>query len=219
VRSDAPADFAAKADAFAASLPQFVTETNASAAFVDQRAIAADASATAAAGSATTAAQHEQGASDQAALANTARQGAEAAATAAELSAALAGAATGIDTTGKEGLPLVVDASGMVVASSGYKRYDVAALATTTVLDLAKAQVFSIAVNSNRTLSIVNPPAADRSMTATILLTGNLNNYTVNWPTGITWDGGNAPTISGTMLLVVLHWAAGTCVGSRGAAA
>jgi|GEM_PF-893693 hypothetical protein len=51
IRSDAPADFAAKADAFAASLPQFVTETNASAAFVDQRAIDADASAQAAADS------------------------------------------------------------------------------------------------------------------------------------------------------------------------
>jgi len=218
-RADAPSDFTAKADAFVAAQVGMVAEFNASAEFVDQRAIVANASATAAADSATTASQHEQGAADQVALANTARQGAEDAATAAEVSAALAGAATGIDTTGKEGLPLVVDASGMVVASSGYKRYDVAALATTTVLDLAEAQVFKITVNSNRTLSIVNPPAADRSMTATILLTGNLNNYTVNWPTGITWDGGNAPTISGTMLLVVLHWAAGTCVGSRGAAA
>ncbi len=49
IRSDAPADFATKADAFAASLPQFVTEANTSAAFVDQRAIDADASAQAAA--------------------------------------------------------------------------------------------------------------------------------------------------------------------------
>ncbi|WP_417786771.1 hypothetical protein [Stutzerimonas xanthomarina] len=51
IRSDAPADFAVKADNFAAALPQFVTETNASAAFVDQRAIDADASAQAAAAS------------------------------------------------------------------------------------------------------------------------------------------------------------------------
>lgn len=51
IRSDAPADFALKADAFAASLPQFVTETNTSVAFVDQRAIDADASAAAAAAS------------------------------------------------------------------------------------------------------------------------------------------------------------------------
>ncbi len=56
-RGDGKADFAAKADAFAAALPQFVTETNTSAAFVDQRAIDADASATAAANSASAAAQ------------------------------------------------------------------------------------------------------------------------------------------------------------------
>ena len=49
IRSDAPADFAVKADNFAAALPQFVTETNGSVAFVDQRAIDADASAQAAA--------------------------------------------------------------------------------------------------------------------------------------------------------------------------
>ncbi|WP_417660007.1 hypothetical protein, partial [Pseudidiomarina sp.] len=51
IRSDAPADFAVKADNFAAALPQFVTETNGSAAFINQRAIDADASAQAAANS------------------------------------------------------------------------------------------------------------------------------------------------------------------------
>jgi hypothetical protein len=51
VRSDAPADFSSKADAFVAALPEFVTGANASAEFVDQRAIDADASATAAAAS------------------------------------------------------------------------------------------------------------------------------------------------------------------------
>ena len=49
IRSDAPADFAVKADNFAAALPTLVNETNTSVAFVDQRAIDADASATAAA--------------------------------------------------------------------------------------------------------------------------------------------------------------------------
>lgn len=51
VRSDAPADFSSKADAFVASLPGFVTQANAQADFNDQRAIDADASATAAAAS------------------------------------------------------------------------------------------------------------------------------------------------------------------------
>ena len=69
VRSDAPADFAVKADNFAAALPQFVTETNASAAFVDQRAIDADASATAAAASEGAAASSVAAAADQVALA------------------------------------------------------------------------------------------------------------------------------------------------------
>jgi hypothetical protein len=50
-RADAPSDFTAKADAFVAAQVGMVTEFNASAAFVDQRAIDADASAQAAAAS------------------------------------------------------------------------------------------------------------------------------------------------------------------------
>lgn len=51
IRSDAPADFSTKADAFVAALPGFVTQANAQADFNDQRAIDSDASATAAADS------------------------------------------------------------------------------------------------------------------------------------------------------------------------
>lgn len=50
-RADAPSDFTAKADAFVAAQVGMVTEFNASAAFVDQRATDADASAAAAAAS------------------------------------------------------------------------------------------------------------------------------------------------------------------------
>ncbi|MCW8158966.1 hypothetical protein D7243_22630 [Stutzerimonas stutzeri] len=50
-RADAPSDFTAKADAFVAAQVGMVAEFNASAAFVDQRAIDADASAQAAAAS------------------------------------------------------------------------------------------------------------------------------------------------------------------------
>ena len=57
VRSDAPADFAAKADAFAASLVGFVDDVNNSAVFVDQRATDADTRATDSANSASAAAQ------------------------------------------------------------------------------------------------------------------------------------------------------------------
>lgn len=49
VRSDAPADFAAKADAFAASLVGFVDNVNGSAVFIDQRATDSANSASAAA--------------------------------------------------------------------------------------------------------------------------------------------------------------------------
>ena len=49
VRSDAPADFAAKADAFAASLVGFVDNVNGSAVFIDQRATDSAISASAAA--------------------------------------------------------------------------------------------------------------------------------------------------------------------------
>ena len=69
IRSDAPADFAVKADNFAAALPQFVTETNGSASFVDQRAIDADGSAQAAAASAGAAASSVTAAANQVALA------------------------------------------------------------------------------------------------------------------------------------------------------
>lgn len=57
VRSDAPADFAAKADAFAASLVGFVNDVNGSASFIDQRATDADTRATDSANSASAAAQ------------------------------------------------------------------------------------------------------------------------------------------------------------------
>lgn len=211
-RNEAPANYTSMADAVGATLPATIAGVNEVAAFINQRAIVA-------AASATTASQHEQVAADQAALANTARQGAEAAATAAEMSAAIAGAATGIDTKGKEGLPLVVDASGMVVASSGYKRYDVASLVTTTVLDMAEAQVFKIDVTSNRTLTFSNPPAANRAMTAVVVLTGSLGSYSVEWPAEILWDTGSPPSLGGSVLVVVLQWVGGVVIGSRGAAA
>lgn len=95
IRSDAPADFALKADAFAAALPQFVTQTNNSAAFVDQRTIAADSSATAAAASeaAASASQAAASASEGAAAASATEAGAQAAAAAGSASAAADSAA------------------------------------------------------------------------------------------------------------------------------
>lgn len=122
IRSDAPADFATKADAFAASLPQFVTEANTSAEFVDQRAIEADASATAAADSALAAAGSGAAAADQVALAIQEADRSESAASSAEVSAAAAGAAAGLPSlAGNAGKALVVlpDESGVEFATVG----------------------------------------------------------------------------------------------------
>ncbi|WP_312723968.1 WD40/YVTN/BNR-like repeat-containing protein [Stutzerimonas kunmingensis] len=127
-RADAPSDFTAKADAFVAAQVGMVAEFNASAGFVDQRAIDAAASATAAADSATTASQHEQGAADQAALASTARQGAEDAEQQAQLYAAAAGASAGVPAlTGNAGKSLVVksDESGVEWGSASQSIGDI----------------------------------------------------------------------------------------------
>jgi len=127
-RADAPSDFTAKADAFVAAQVGMVAEFNASAEFVDQRAIAANASATAAADSATTAAQHEQGAAEQVALASAARQGAEDAEQQAQLYAAAAGAAAGVPALeGNAGKSLVVksDESGVEWGSASQSIGDI----------------------------------------------------------------------------------------------
>jgi len=108
IRSDAPADFAAKADAFAASLPQFVTETNASAAFVDASAQAAAASE----GIATTKAGE---ASQSATAAQTYAANLE------SLDELWLGAATSDPATGKAGAPLVAG-NAYVNSSTGYLR-------------------------------------------------------------------------------------------------
>jgi len=115
IRSDAPADFAVKADNFAAALPTLVTETNASVAFVDQRALDADASAQAAAASANTAT----------AIAGEASQSANAAqayaANLETLDELWLGAATSDPATGKAGAPLVAG-NAYVNSATGYLR-------------------------------------------------------------------------------------------------
>jgi hypothetical protein len=115
IRSDAPADFATKADAFAASLPQFVTEANTSAAFVDQRAIDADASAQAAAASEGIATTKAGEASQSATAAQTYAANLE------SLDELWLGAATSDPATGKAGAPLVAG-NAYVNSATGYLR-------------------------------------------------------------------------------------------------
>ena len=115
IRSDAPADFAVKADNFAAALPGLVTETNASVAFVDQRAIDADTSASAAAASAGTANAKAGEASQSATAAQTYAANLE------SLDELWLGAATSDPATGKAGAPLVAG-NAYVNSATGYLR-------------------------------------------------------------------------------------------------
>lgn len=93
VRSDAPADFAAKADAFAAALPRLVTEANAQADFTDQRAAAAESGAATATSKAAEAANAAATASTAAATATSKATEAVGAASTASSSAETATAA------------------------------------------------------------------------------------------------------------------------------
>ncbi len=119
VRSDAPADFSTKADAFAAALPGFVTQANAQATFTDQRATAAvnsAASASASASTATTkASAASTSASSAAASASTATTKASAASTSASSAAASASTAT---TKAAEASGSAAGASGSAAAAA-----------------------------------------------------------------------------------------------------
>lgn len=108
VRSDAPADFSSKADAFVAALPGFATQANAQADYNEARATASDASATASAVSAGESAGYAGDSAASAASALASEQAADAtAANLASLDALWLGAATSDPATGKAGAPLV----------------------------------------------------------------------------------------------------------------
>lgn len=108
VRSDAPADFSAKADAFVAALPAFTTQANAQADYNDLRAVASDASATASAASAVASAGSASASQASAVAALASEQAAELTAdNLATLDALWLGAATSDPATGKAGAPLV----------------------------------------------------------------------------------------------------------------
>ena len=114
-RADAPSDFTTKADAFVAAQVGMVAEFNASAAFVNQRAIDADASASAAAASAGTANAKASEASQSATAAQTYAANLE------SLDELWLGAATSDPATGKAGAPLVAG-NAYVNSATGYLR-------------------------------------------------------------------------------------------------
>lgn len=95
--------------------------------------------------------------------------------------------------------------------------YTLAVTSSTATLDLAEAQVFTINASANRTLSLVNVPGADRTMTVVLKLIGNTG--TITWPAGVEWSSGIAPELSPSYTVVVLFWDGSSWVGSTGASA
>lgn len=226
-RQNAAGTFSVMADEFLGALPSFGGQTNAVAAFVEQRASDAEASALKAtengkvqadnaASSAQSAQQSAQAAATQAgnakANADTSkiyRDSAQAAASAAQTSAGLPALA------GKGGLPLVAKPDGTGVEySSSLKLYDLDTATTTTTLNMALAQVFQVDARTPRTLAITNAPIATRAMTAIVNITGAA---TITWPSGIKWDAGRLPLLGPLWTVVVLIWVGNGWVGKVGA--
>lgn len=93
-----------------------------------------------------------------------------------------------------------------------FDRYDLATKESTGQLDLESHQVFNVPLTSNRTISFVNPPGPDRAMTAVVNFVGG--GRTVNWPSGIQWNGGEVPELGSEFTVVVLFWTGSVWVGS-----
>ena len=99
--------------------------------------------------------------------------------------------------------------------SASLTRYDLASVATTATLDLAASNVFRVDASSPVTLAFANTPGAGRAMTVVVHITGN---SAVTWPTGITWDAQEAPTLGDAFTRVVLIWDGVEWTGYAGAA-
>lgn len=87
-----------------------------------------------------------------------------------------------------------------MVDVNGVASHNVAA--STGVMDLAIAQMFTETSTANATWSFTNVPAS-RGLTVVLHLT-NGGAFTLVWPTSVKWPGGTAPTLtaSGTDVLV-----------------
>lgn len=210
-RQSNPAQFAEQADAFYSDFPRLVTETNVSVEFVNQRAADADTSARSSAESQAAAQQHRQAASQSATASEAAKRDAQAA-------AAAAGSSAGLPAfSDNAGLMTVVnDGETGVRYTSSVRKIDVKSATATSVLDLAQSQVFRIDASSPRTLSFVNPPAANRAMTVVVHITGAEQ---VTFPSSVLWNNGVAPIQGGAWTTVVLLWVGTQWVGSVGAKA
>lgn len=96
-------------------------------------------------------------------------------------------------------------------------RYDLPIVATTSVLDLSKNQVFTVSATTARTLVLQNGPGAGRAMTVVISVTGNTGQIT--WPAGVNWSAGTQPALGASFTNVILLWDGAKWTGSVGASA
>jgi|SRR5690606_15247229 len=91
------------------------------------------------------------------------------------------------------------------------KRYDLP-FSDSTEIDLAATQVYRYSVTGNIELTIANPPAADRAMTAVIIFEGSAGSVT--WPENITWNEDIAPVLATNLTVVTLLWVGDKFLGN-----
>jgi len=75
---------------------------------------------------------------------------------------------------------------------------------TTSTLDLAANNVFTVDASSNRALSFANAPGSGQAMAVVVRVSGNAG--TITWPSGINWAGGSAPQLKSGWTVVNLFW-------------
>jgi len=83
-------------------------------------------------------------------------------------------------------------------------RYDLAIKDTTGVLDLSVAQIWSIAHNGSRTITIQNEPKSGRSMVVILFINGSTG--TITWPSNVTWNGNVIPKLGTVRTTMSLVW-------------
>lgn len=217
VRSDAPNDFTAKADAFVGALSRFGSDINEVAGYLEARAGDAAGSAGQAANSvdlandAVTAARQEvTKAQQQVTLAQNAAAAAlvhanssESFSSAAQAAAAAAQAAAGLPAiAGKQRRPLRVNAAGDAVEFGGALQLpgiieDTSKLTAATGavnLNVSTASVFDLTLSGNITISFSGVSTGGTTAFVVRIRQGSTAR-TVTWPTGITWltSTGTAP--------------------------
>lgn len=87
-------------------------------------------------------------------------------------------------------------------------------VSATNALDLAVQQVFRIDGTVDQTLTIANPPSADRAMPVVIKVLGT--GGVITWPVDIDWVSDSAPVLSPVYTVVLLTWLGDGWIGHVG---